>query len=121
MLRRIEAALAADPGPVHRNRVTVEHVLPRSPPRRSDWTRAFRTARDIATNVNRISNMTFLTSAENQLADTADWNVKRPILARSAFAITRRAAAAEVWDAAHIKARTEELVAVLFQALGVGE
>lgn len=121
VLRRIEAALAADPGPVHRNRVTVEHVLPRSPPRRSDWTRTFRTARDIATNVNRLGNMTFLTSAENQLADTADWNVKRPILARSAFAITRRAAAAEVWDAAHIKARTEELVAVLFQALGVGE
>ncbi len=121
VLRRIEAALASDPGPVHRSRVTVEHVLPRSPPRRSEWTRTFRTSRDIATNVNRLGNMTFLTSAENQLADTADWTVKRPILARSAFAITRRAAAAEAWDAAHIKARTEELIGALFKALGVGE
>lgn len=121
VLRRIEAVLASDPGPVHRSKVTVEHVLPRSPPRRSDWIRMFRTSRDIAGNVNRLGNMTFLTSAENQLADTADWHVKRPILARSAFAITRRAAAAEVWDVSHIKARTEQLIGVLFEALGVGE
>lgn len=118
VLRLIETSLATDPGPVDRRNVTVEHMLPRSPPRRSDWRRIFRGNREIATYVNRLGNMTFLSSEANQEADTQDWEVKRPILAESAFALTRRAADAEVWDAAHIRTRTDELIEILLKALG---
>lgn len=117
VLRLIEATIATDPGPVDRRHVTVEHVLPRNPPRRSDWSRTFRGNRDIAVYVNRLGNMTFLSSEANQEADTRDWEAKRPILAASAFAMTRRAAEAVTWDAGHIRARTEELIEVLFKAL----
>lgn len=119
VLRLIETALATDPGPVDRRNVTVEHVLPRNPPKRSDWVRMFRGNREIAVHVNRLGNMTFLSSEANQLADTKDWEAKRPILALSAFAMTRKAADAEKWDAANIKSRTECLITTLFKALGV--
>lgn len=117
VLRLIETAMATDPGPVDRRHVTVEHVLPRNPPRRSDWSRIFRGNRDIAVYVNRLGNMTFLSSEANQEADTRDWEAKKPILAASAFAMTRRAAEAATWDASLIRARTEELIEVLFKAL----
>jgi hypothetical protein len=121
VLRRIETSLNTDPGPVDRRQVSVEHILPRNPPRRSHWTRLYRGTRDIAANVNRLGNMTFLSSTDNQLADTADWQTKRPILAASPFAVTRLAAAAEEWDSARIKERTEQLITLLFAALAVGE
>lgn len=116
VLRRISVAVGEDPGPIERDRLTIEHVLPRAFAPRSGWRMHFPSPRAVKQYAHRLGNLAFLSPAENQKADTLDWNEKRPILARSQFLLSRRLAEAEVWTPAEIYGRTEELIGVLFKA-----
>lgn len=113
VLRRISIALGQDPGPVDPAAVTIEHVLPRAFTPRSAWREAFPTAQSVKLYAHRLGNLTFLSPAENQRADTFDWDAKRPILAGSPFLISQKLATASAWTPATILARTEELIGVL--------
>jgi Protein of unknown function DUF262/Protein of unknown function (DUF1524) len=117
VLRRLETVHGTDPGPVDRVSVTIEHVLPKRPLAKSAWRKTFTTQEMVASHANRLGNLTFLTAIDNnQKAGTLDWSAKRPIFAASGFALSKRAAAVPVWDAAAIKARTQELIRDLVAA-----
>lgn len=115
VLRRISIALGEDPGPVERDRLTVEHVLPRALNPRSGWRTHFPSSRAVKQYAHRLGNLTFLSPEENQKADTLEWEAKRPILAGSKFLLSRRLSAAAEWTPAQIFGRTEELIGALFK------
>lgn len=113
VLRRLSLLHGRDSGPVDKKNVTIEHVLPRNPDKNQDWRAKFSSAAEVRAYVNRLGNLTFLSQADNQLASTKRWPLKREILARSGFVLSEQAALIDEWDQAAITARTEELVALL--------
>lgn len=115
VLRLLSTIRGRDPGPIDKEKVTIEHMLPRNPDRNRRWWTAFITKQDVKTHVNRLGNLTFLSNPDNQLAATKDWAEKRDILARSGFVLSEDAAAIAVWDQAAITARTEALISILMR------
>lgn len=115
LLRRISTALGQDPGPTHATRVTLEHILPRSFLPGTTWRTSFPNRKSVQSNAHRLGNLTFLSAADNQAADTLDWTAKRRILAASEFALSKRASAAQQWTAETISDRTEDLIAILLK------
>jgi hypothetical protein len=116
VLRRISIALGQDPGPVHPQALTIEHLLPRGFAQKSGWRKHFPTRASVQAHAHRLGNLSFLTAAENQAADTLDWADKRPILARSKLVLANRLAATQDWTPLSITSRTEELIRILFLA-----
>lgn len=115
VLRRLSVLMGRDTGPVDRENVTIEHMLPRNPDKNRRWWRAFASANDVKAHVNRIGNLTFLSHDDNQAAATKDWPEKRKILARSGFVLSENAAQFAEWDRAAIIARGEMLIALLMR------
>jgi hypothetical protein len=113
VLRRISVELGQDPGPLHPDGVTIEHILPRHPTDGTDWWRQFRTRAQIAEYANRLGNLAFLSRAENQLASAHSFEEKRRILAGSRFLLARDAATAAVWSPDTIRSRTDRLIEAL--------
>ena len=124
VLRRIGWNLAPghDPGAVDGRQITVEHVLPRKPPKDRRWRQDFATPAEVAAHCNRIGNLVFLSDEDNRRADTSDYVVKREILRKAAqrFALTRHAAAEERWTQATIIARSEALIGILLAPWELG-
>lgn len=113
VLRRLSRIMGADPGP-SLGGMTIEHVLPRKPPRSRAWWRDFRDAETVAQFVNRLGNLVLLTEADNQRAGTADYVVKREILSGSGQILSVRLAGEyDRWTAQTIESRTESLIRVL--------
>lgn len=119
VLRRISIAMGEDPGPVSRDRLTIEHLLPRAFAPRSGWRTHFPSHRAVKQHAHRLGNLTFLSPEHNQTADQQDWTRKRAILARSEFLLSRQLADYETWTPAEIFGRTEELIRVLFTDWGI--
>ena len=115
VLRRASIALGEDPGPIERDRLTIEHVLPKSFDPKSAWCAQFSSARSVKQYAHRLGNLTFLSPAENQAADSFDWSVKRPILAGSRCLLSRSLAEKAEWTPQQIHTRTEELIGILFR------
>lgn len=115
VLRRISSALGQDPGLMHPNRLTLEHILPRSFLPGTAWRTTFPTRKAVQGHAHRLGNLTFLSAADNQAADTLDWAAKRRILSASEFTLSRRAGAARQWTPDVIADRTEELIAILLK------
>lgn len=115
VLRRISITLGQDPGPVDRNSLTVEHILPRGFTSKSGWRTHFPSRDAVHLYSHRLGNLTFLAPEDNQKADTLDWEAKRPILARSRFLLSRHAAEGTEWTPNRILARTEALIAILLK------
>lgn len=115
LLRRASVALGQDPGPTHASRVTLEHILPRSFLPGTPWRTAFPSRKAVQSHAHRLGNLTFLSAADNQAADTLDWTAKRRILAASEFVLSKRAGSARQWTSESIAARTEDLIGVLMK------
>ena len=113
VLRYVCELYGADPGYIDGKRVTVEHVLPRSPDNNSQWRKDFGTRKQIGDFAHRIGNMAFLSFEANQAVGNKDYAVKRQYLAESGFALSSDAAQAEEWTPQHVLARSEALVDVL--------
>lgn len=116
VLRRLSVLLGADPGPINRDKVTVEHVLPRNPPAGTQWRRHFRTDQDIKDHAQRLGNLTLLTGPQNQSAGTLDWSGKRDILKSSGFSLSHHAAKETEWSSKTIRRRSNELTALLLNS-----
>jgi hypothetical protein len=121
LLRRISLEMRQDPGPLHPDGVTVEHVLPRNVVIGGDWGRNFRTRAQVVEHTNRLGNLAFLTRADNQMAANRSYEDKRRILAASGFLLARDAAQAVEWTPDIIRQRTERMVAALASAWRLGE
>lgn len=115
VLRRISVALGQDPGPIERNSVTIEHILPRGYAPKSGWRTHFASREAVQRYTHRLGNLTLLAPGDNQQADTLDWVEKKPILARSHFLLSRHVSEERDWTPDRILARTETLIGVLFE------
>ena len=115
VLRRVSLLLGSDPGPIHYEHVTIEHVLPQNPKQGSAWLKLFRNKDNPDQHASRLGNLTFLTREQNQAADRHDWPVKQPILAGSGFVLSEQASAIPDWTPQAIRQRTEEMIAILLK------
>lgn len=116
VLRYISVLLGQDPGPIHSETLTIEHILPRGYVQKNAWRAYFSAKADVNSYANRLGNLTFLTPAENHSADVLDWSEKRKIYAASQIKLSRDLASVDDWTPAVIEARTERLIKVLFDA-----
>jgi Protein of unknown function (DUF1524)/Protein of unknown function DUF262 len=112
LLRRLSYHLGRDPGVIDGVNVSVEHILPRRPPKERQWKKDFCGSR-IKDYTNRLGNLVLLTGAQNRKADTNDWPFKREILKNSGFDLSTDAATHAKWTPKTIEARTERLIALL--------
>lgn len=120
VLRRLSILLGADSGPITRDTVTMEHVLPRNPPPGSEWRRLFRTDADVKEYAQRLGNITLLTGPQNQKAGTLEWSSKRAVLTGSDFVLSQRAATETIWDAKTILRRSDDLINRLLRSWELG-
>jgi hypothetical protein len=115
VLRRLSLLTGQDCGPIDGDQATVEHVLPRRPPKGSPWYTNFKNKKTVDHHAHRLGNLAVLTFWENQEAGAKPLPEKQPILAASRFVLARKCAAQQDWTPATITARTEELARTLLE------
>jgi hypothetical protein len=113
VLRRLSYQGGVDPGFVDGEKISVEHVLPRKPPKDRQWLKDF-SASTVAEHADRLGNLTLLTGPQNRKADTNDWPVKQKILSQSNLTLSIDAAKHARWTPRTVSDRTEKLIALLF-------
>ncbi len=113
LLRRISANMGSDPGPILRDEVTIEHILPRNPHGCKAWLVLFRNPDGCKAHHQRLGNVVLLSGRDNQRAGTLSWEEKREILVSSPFLLAQNAATETVWTAQTIARRTEALINLL--------
>lgn len=116
-LRRLSETLGADPGPILRDEVTIEHILPRNPQGCKAWLMAFRNPDGCKAHHQKLGNVVLLSGSENQKAGTLSWDDKRAILLRSSFVLAQDAAREASWTAQTIAERTDRLINVFFKSV----
>jgi hypothetical protein len=109
VLRYLSDLMGADPGRIDGNRITVEHVLPKSPDSDSKWLREFGSPKGVNGYAHRIGNMALLSFHDNQIVGNSEYVDKRAVLKRSKFILSVDAASADAWTSKHIKTRGEML------------
>ncbi len=114
LLRRISATMGSDPGPILRDEVTIEHILPRNPHGCKAWLTSFRSPEGCKAHYQKLGNVVLLSGRDNQLAGTRSWEEKRDILAQSPFLLAQDAAREKSWTAQTIAKRTERLIDLVF-------
>ena len=95
---------------------TVEHILPRTPLRGSDWFEEWSRARDREELTECIGNFTLLTHAENQAADRKSFQEKLEIYFRSgqaSFALSYDLRGRTRWTPDDVKTRRDALIQTL--------
>lgn len=113
LLRRLSILHGADSGPIRRDEVTVEHILPRNPHAASDWMRVFKSADNCRAYYQKLGNVVLLSGNENQLAGTRPWVQKRDLYAQSSFVLARSASEEPEWNVKAIIRRTDRLIDAL--------
>lgn len=113
LLRRISATMGSDPGPILRDEVTVEHILPRNPHGCRAWLDIYRTPDGCKVHHQKLGNVVLLSGRDNQQAGTLSWQEKREIFGRSGFILAQDAAKETDWTAQTIARRTEKLINLL--------
>lgn len=126
LLRRLSILSGADPGPMMRDEVTVEHILPRNPHGCREWLALYGSPDGCKMHHQKLGNVVLLSGRENQLVGIKSWDDKRAILARSVFSLARDAAQEKDWTARTIARRTDRLIDMLLKSfdiapLGKGE
>lgn len=93
--------------------VNLEHILPRNA-KTTDWT-AFRP--DERTSwVYRLGNQALLKERSNSWVGNKEWSVKKPELARSSLALTKRAGKARDWNKTAIDAQQSHMATLAVKA-----
>jgi hypothetical protein len=103
---------------------TVEHILPRTPQKGSDWYDEWSRARDRDELTECIGNFTLLTHAENQEADRKSFGEKLDIYFRkgaASFALSHDLKGRKGWTPDDVRARRDELIACLAKDWSLNE
>ena len=114
----VEGGVALDP----KADATVEHILPRTPSRGSDWYEEWSKARDRDELTECIGNFTLLTHAENQEADRKGFNEKLAIYFRHgspSFAYSNDLKGRTRWTPEDVRTRRDALIQALAQDWGL--
>jgi hypothetical protein len=101
---------------------TVEHILPRTPPKGSDWYEEWSRARDRDELTECIGNFTLLTHAENQEADRKSFPEKFGIYFRKggpSFALTSDLKGRTRWTPDDVRVRRDQLIEHLAKDWGL--
>ena len=118
VLLRLDSVLAQDPGASYDHRIiTVEHVLPQTPPQESQWTRDF-SEEDAEQWTHRLGNLLLLNRRSNSRAQNYDFAVKKDKYFTSdqgvaVFALTTQVLKEPVWTPKVIADRQKYLVGTL--------
>lgn len=115
VLQRLDSLLAGSGAVYDRSIMTVEHVLPRTPGRGSEWTRWFPTDELRARYVHRLGNLALLTREKNRQAYNYDFATKKRtyFTSRSGispFALTTQVLQEQEWTPEVVERRQQELV-----------
>jgi Protein of unknown function DUF262/Protein of unknown function (DUF1524) len=115
VLRRLDSDLAERAATYDERVFTVEHVLPRTPARGSEWMTWFPTPELQARWVHRLGNLALLTRQKNANASNYDFATKKRVYfaARngvSPYALTTQVLREEVWTPEVVERRQRELV-----------
>src|SRR5690606_12278964 len=105
----IEGGIPLDP----KTDCTVEHILPRTPLKGSEWYEEWSKARDREDLTECIGNFTLLTHAENQEADRKSFQEKLPIFFRNgeaSFAYSNDLKGRTRWTPEDVRERREALI-----------
>jgi hypothetical protein len=116
LLMRISAAVPNGAALQPATDCTVEHILPRTPPKGSDWYDEWSRAKDRDELTECIGNFTLLPHAENQEADRKSFGEKLGIYFRNgapAFALTADLKGRKRWTPDDVRVRRDQLIAYL--------
>lgn len=116
LLLRANAAIDGDDAIQALPEATIEHIYPRRPAASSQWVKDFRTPQDAARFRNCLGNVTLLTRPEQDRTKNYDFAVKRPVLAGSAFALSRRLASQQAWRPDEVGRSTDEIIEILMRS-----
>lgn len=116
VILRIAAAAAGIGVIIPDDDATVEHILPRTPSKGSDWYEEWSRARDLEDLTECIGNFTLLTHAENQEADRKTFTEKLDIYFRNgapSFALTEDLRGRTRWTPDDVRERRDRLITTL--------
>lgn len=118
ILQRLDSALAGQGATYERKIITVEHVLPRNPPRNSEWLRWFARPGDRARWTHKLGNLALLSRQKNMQADNYSFAVKKQIYFSTKdgvapFALTTHILRESEWTPQVVERRQGELIGVL--------
>lgn len=92
--------------------VTLEHILPINPG--SEWKHI--APDDAKANYNRLGNQALLAGSVNSKLGNIGFAIKKPILAKSPYSLTRLAAKGSTWGVKEISARQKTLANLAVKA-----
>lgn len=120
LLQRLDSALAGSGATYDKQVVTVEHVLPRNPPAKSEWTEWFPTAALRARWTHKLGNLALLSRVKNMQAENYSFAVKKKTYFAtkdgvSPFALTTQVLREQTWTPQVVERRQRELIGVLAQ------
>ena len=120
ILQRLDSALAGSGATYDSRIITVEHVLPRNPPEKSEWTEWFPSPAMRARWTHKLGNLALLSRVKNMQAENYSFAVKkRTYFATkdgvSPFALTTQVLREDVWTPQVVERRQRELVGLLAQ------
>ena len=96
-------------------KVNLEHVLPKNATDK-DWGKHFKTADDRKDFAFRLGNLALLQKGPNGRIGNKPFSVKKPILSKSAFVLTKETAKVPEWTMDAIRARQERLAVLALKA-----
>ncbi|MDT0300611.1 DUF262 domain-containing protein [Streptomonospora wellingtoniae] len=118
LLLRLDETLAGEPGVAYQHKIiTVEHVLPQSPPSHSVWMSDF-TEDQRAFWTHRLANLVLLNRRKNSAAQNYDFDKKKSSYfggnqGVATFALTTQVLAAQTWTPDVLDQRQRKLVEAL--------
>ncbi len=116
LLMRIEAAAPGGRLLAAEADSTVEHILPRAPPKGSQWYEEWSRTRDIEDLTESLGNYTLLTKAENQEADTRGFAEKLEIFFRNgepSHALSADLRGLTRWTPDDVRSRRDRMISYL--------
>jgi hypothetical protein len=117
VLMRLESELSRDAGTLDAEGLTVEHILPQKPARTSIWRNWFSDPEERQACTGSLGNLVLVPRALNERARNQDFERKRAIFfdqnALPLPRLTEELRSVRLWNAAHIRAREERLLAIL--------
>ena len=118
LLLRINAALDGDDAVRRVSDATLEHIFPARPAAGSRWQTDFN-AKQALRYRNMLGNLTLLTETEQNLVRNHDFVDKRPVLAASDFALSRRLSDRATWGPKDIEQATADLIDIVMRSWGL--
>lgn len=120
ILLRLDAALSSGEAEYHFNTITIEHVLPQTPPSNSQWTQWWPDEDVRESNVHRLGNLVLLNRRQNSSAKNFDFQKKKNsyFLGKaqsSPFALTTAVLRHSEWTPQIFEQRQEKLLGKLKQ------